>query len=283
MQHRRFRRPPPVLLPTAHIAVLLERSDARVSPEPLPLKHCHSGQRDRGGLRCRPSNRRHRCSSCKRRCRAPRAALSRPSALLTEQLKTEVILSNDLSAAAWGEFKFGAGRGEDEVYTVFVGTGVGSAIISSGRLLHGASGVAGELGHIKVMRDGRQCGCGQHGCLEAYAGGAGLAAWMQDEGLTGNAGDLERLVESGSAKAKQLFDFVTQSLGVAIANQVTVLNPGRLVLGGGVLMNSPRLTEQVVAHVKSTTGARAAARVQIKMAALGDDSGLIGAALLAAG
>lgn len=188
-----------------------------------------------------------------------------------------------MSAAAWGEFKFGAGRGEDEVYTVFVGTGVGSAIISSGRLLHGASGVAGELGHIKVMRDGRQCGCGQHGCLEAYAGGAGLAAWMQDEGLTGNAGDLERLVESGSAKAKQLFDFVTQSLGVAIANQVTVLNPGRLVLGGGVLMNSPRLTEQVVAHVKSTTGARAAARVQIKMAALGDDSGLIGAALLAAG
>lgn len=202
-------------------------------------------------------------------------------AMLTERLNTQVILSNDLSAAAWGEFKHGAGRGEDEVYTVFVGTGVGSAIISSGRLLQGASGVAGELGHIKVVRDGRQCGCGQHGCLEAYAGGACLAGWMQDEGLTGSAADLERLVAGGSAKAQQLFDFVAESLGVAIANQVTVLNPGILVLGGGVLTNSPRLTQAVVALVKTRTSARAAARVQIKMSALGDDSGLIGAALLA--
>jgi glucokinase len=204
-------------------------------------------------------------------------------ALLTERLKTQVTLSNDLSAAAWGEFKYGAGRGEADVYTVFVGTGVGSAIIVQGRLLHGASGVAGELGHTKIVRDGRRCGCGQQGCLEAYAGGAGLQAWMSEEGLRGTPTDLERLAAEGSTKAKALFDFVAENLGVAVANQVTVLNPGRLVLGGGVLKNAPALLRVVVETVKSRAAARAVARVTVAEAALGDDSGLIGAAMLANG
>lgn len=200
--------------------------------------------------------------------------------MLKERLKTQVTLCNDLSAAAWGEFKLGAGRGETSVFTVFVGTGVGSAIITEGKLLKGASGVAAELGHVKIEPEGRLCGCGQRGCLEAYVGGAGLQAWMHEERLLGAPTDLEQLAKKGSGKARAMYTFVSQALGTAVANQVTMLNPGRLVLGGGVLQNALSLTQSVIDAVKSRAGARAAARVSIERAELGDDSGLIGAALL---
>ncbi|MFL5321536.1 MAG: ROK family protein, partial [Myxococcaceae bacterium] len=90
--------------------------------------------------------------------------------LLSDSLGRPVRLINDLRAAAWGEFVAGAGQGCSDMLVVFVGSGVGSAIISGGRLVVGASNVAGEFGHVKVVTRGRSCGCGEQGCLEAYAG-----------------------------------------------------------------------------------------------------------------
>ena len=101
-----------------------------------------------------------------------------PGLLLAERLGP-VALVNDLKAAAWGEFSVGAGRGQSDTFTCFVGSGIGSAAISAGRLALGAHGVAGEIGHLKVQFEGgRRCGCGELGCLEAYAGGVNLEAWM---------------------------------------------------------------------------------------------------------
>ena len=97
---------------------------------------------------------------------------------------------NDLAAAAYGELHAGAGRGEQHLLTVFVGSGVGSALISRGSLVSGAGGVAGELGHIKVVPErGRPCGCGEHGCLEAYAGGVNLITQCK-EALAGGESPL---------------------------------------------------------------------------------------------
>ncbi len=205
-------------------------------------------------------------------------------ALLERALGRRVLLMNDLSAAAWGELCAGAGKGASDTFTVFVGTGVGSAIIAGRRLVTGATGVAGEFGHTKVVaEDGRVCGCGETGCLEAYAGGARLEAWMAEVGLQGKAPDLEVLAAAGNAEARRLFELVGTSLCLAIANQVTVLNPAVLVLGGGVLMRAPMLFARIVETVGRRTGAAARKALRIERAKLGDDSGIVGAALMAAG
>ena len=192
-----------------------------------------------------------------------------------------VRLVNDLSAAAWGEYAAGAAKGATDSFTVFVGTGVGSAIISNGALVAGASQVAGEFGHVKLVPEGgRRCGCGQDGCLEAYAGGARLELWMKEEGLPGTASQLEALAAGGDATARRLYDFASGHLALAIANQVTVLNPGVLVLGGGVLSRSPGMVARIREVVAQRATVASAAVVRISMASLGDDSGLVGAALL---
>lgn len=194
----------------------------------------------------------------------------------------EVRLVNDLSAAAWGEFQAGAARGASDTFTVFVGTGVGSAIIAGGALMVGASQVAGEFGHLKVVPEGgRRCGCGDDGCLEAYMGGARLTDWMTEEGLSGTPSDLEARAQAGDPVAQRLYDFAVGHLALAIANQVTVLNPAVLVLGGGVLLRCPGMVARIRDVVRRRTAVAARDAVRVELATLGDDSGLVGAALLA--
>jgi len=218
--------------------------------------------------------------------------------MLAAGLRRTVRVVNDLAAAAWGEFSAGAGRGVDDIFVVFVGSGVGSSVIGGGRQLQGATGVAGEFGHIKVVPGGRLCGCGERGCLEAYAGGHNLNRQMREamerlgpatrmHALCG--GDPEKLTSPlleeaarlGDPAAREIYDGAAMHLGIAIANQVTVLNPARLILGGGVLTHCPGLRRRVEELVQAYANANARAAVQVKTAALGDDSGLIGAALLA--
>ncbi|HTP50396.1 MAG TPA: ROK family protein [Anaeromyxobacteraceae bacterium] len=221
--------------------------------------------------------------------------------LLAGALGAPVRVVNDLSAAAWGETCFGAARGARDVLVVFAGTGVGSGIVVGGRLHEGACGVAGELGHVKVRppRAGeppRRCGCGSVGCLEAYVGGANLAVRVRAEVEAGvttrivefTSGDISRVTASqveqacqaGDAYARQLWEELGELLGTAVANAVTLLNPERLVLGGGVLRASPTLRERVGFHVAAATSRTAAARLAVVDAERGDEAGVIGAALL---
>jgi glucokinase len=202
--------------------------------------------------------------------------------LLETRLGRRVLVRNDLSAAAWGEYRAGAGRGQTDTFTVFVGSGVGSAIITNGRLVEGNAGVAGEFGHVKVVpQGGRPCGCGEAGCLEAYAGGHNLIRWMQEEGLSGTPADLEARALDGDPTARRLYDFAVGNLALAIANQVTVLNPGALVLGGGVLFNCPGMVRSIFGTVDQCSAKVARTGLRKIMAELKDDSGIVGAALLA--
>lgn len=219
------------------------------------------------------------------------------AALLSERLGQQVRVVNDLAAAAWGELNAGAGRGATDVYVVFVGSGVGSCVIANTQLVRGAGGVAGELGHTKVIPNGRRCGCGELGCLEAYAGGHNLAAQAIEVMVAGRspalmeltegdpsrvtAGTLERAAEAGDPAAREIHERAGKMLGLAISNMVTVLNPARLIIGGGVLMHCPGIRRYVVESVQAFASNTSREGLLIAEAELGDDSGIIGAALLA--
>jgi glucokinase len=220
--------------------------------------------------------------------------------IVAQALGVPVRIVNDLSAAAWGERQLGAAKGVDEAALVFVGSGVGSGLILGGRLHDGARGVAGELGHTKVrpMRGGppRLCGCGQRGCLEAYAGGNNLAERVREELAAGAAscipelvqGDLEQVTASvvdlaaasGDVYARELWDEVGDLLGTAIANLITMLNPARVILGGGVILGCPELEKLVRLSYAERVSRSAMEGVELVPAALGEDAGVVGAALL---
>ncbi|HEX9050131.1 MAG TPA: ROK family protein [Anaeromyxobacter sp.] len=221
--------------------------------------------------------------------------------LLSRALSLPVKVANDLAVAAWGERRFGAAKGLDEVLLVFVGSGVGSGIIVGGRLHEGATGVAGEFGHVKVRPSRadtrpRRCGCGEWGCLEAYTSGMNVAARVREELEAGArsairelaGGDLSRVNASlvddahraGDAYAVALWDEVGDLLGTAIANLVTILNPARVILGGGVLLGCPALDAIVRRRFDGAVSRSATRGLTIERAWLGDDAGVIGAAVL---
>lgn len=221
--------------------------------------------------------------------------------LLSAALGARVKVANDLAAAAWGEKRFGAAKGLGDVVLVFVGSGVGSGIIAGGRLYEGATGIAGEFGHVKVrpLRPDtapRRCGCGELGCLEAYTSGMNVAARVREEIQAGARtavaelaeGDLARVTASlvddayraGDGYARALWGEVGELLGTAIANLVTILNPARLILGGGVLLGCPALAELVRAGFDEKVSRSATRGLSVERAWLGDDAGVIGAAVL---
>ncbi len=221
--------------------------------------------------------------------------------MLEAALGIPVVVANDLSVAAWGERRFGAAKGIDDVVLVFVGSGVGSGLILGGRLHHGAQGLAGEFGHVKVRpirpeTAPRRCGCGEWGCLEAYTSGMNGAARVREELGAGAqsavrdlaGGDLARInatlvdaaCSAGDAYAVALWGEVGELLGTAIANLVTLLNPARVILGGGVLLGCPRLADIARQHFDGAVSRSAMKGLSLERAWLGDDAGVIGAAVL---
>jgi glucokinase len=206
-------------------------------------------------------------------------------------------VENDVRAAAWGEFCFGAGQGADSLIAVFVGTGVGSGAVLGRSLWRGGANAAGEIGHTQVVPDGLPCACGRRGCLEQYVSGKGfqqrvrraLDAGLRTQLVQATGGDPTRLtatmvwaaVNAGDALARQIWDEAERFLVLAVANYVTLLNPDVLVLGGGVIETVPRLFEVVAAGVPELTTVLART-LRIERARLGDWSGVAGAAALAA-
>lgn len=220
--------------------------------------------------------------------------------MLAAALGARVRVVNDLSAAAWGEYRFGAARGGAQALVVFAGTGVGAGVVLGGRLHEGAHGVAGELGHVKVQRpageEPRRCGCGAWDCLEAWAGGAAVTARVREAVARGRvpaSGDadaprheaarVEAAARAGEAWARAFWTDTAGLLGRAVANAATLLDPGRVVLGGGLLLGNPLLYEEVERAVRAETSRTAAAGMTVERAALGDDAGVVGAALISAG
>ncbi len=220
-------------------------------------------------------------------------------AILEAGIAAPVTIENDANAAGWAEFRFGAGRHVENMVMLTMGTGVGGAMVLDGALYRGGHGIAAELGHMRFIRDGLLCGCGQNGCLEQYASGRALqreANAIADGGGIGQAlaelraekGSISgpavsRLVLAGDPGAVEALRRVATALGEACGGFQAVLDPELFVVGGGVA----QLGEELLAPVRTAYetslpgyGDRPIARFAI--ARLGNDAGLIGAADLAA-
>lgn len=216
------------------------------------------------------------------------------------RLKTRVTLENDANAAALGEKWLGAGRKVDDLCMVTLGTGVGGGIVLGGRIWHGMTGMAGELGHITVEPEGPPCGCGNRGCVEQFASATAIERMAREAAAGGGAPALARvaakrgfssetvcqLAEAGDGAAQEIFRRVGRALGILIAAQVNTFNLPMYVIGGGVSeaweMFSPAMFEEVrqrsFVYAATSTGKSATV---ITRAKLGSDAGLFGAARLA--
>ena len=218
--------------------------------------------------------------------------------LLADELGLPVVLENDGNAAAWAESRFGAGRGLLDQLLVTVGTGVGGGLILNGELVRGGHGMAGEIGHIGLVRGGRPCECGRLGCLEEYASGSSLTHNAREAAAAGTApallaaadGDatavtgamVTELALAGDTDALRLFDEVGDALGTGIASLVAVLDPTVVLIGGGVSQAGDALMDPTRrALTREITGQDRRPHPELRLAALGDDAGLIGAADLA--
>lgn len=223
---------------------------------------------------------------------------------LGERFGLPVRLGNDVQGAALGELTFGAARGADRAVCVFVGTGVGGALIQNGRLDSGATGTAGEVGHLVVHADGRHCGCGGRGHLEAYASRTAIARALQSELHHGRRSVLRKLLEeeeidvdapegvpirSGilAQAVAQGDDLVLEAiqnagyyLGLGLASIINVYNPQRIILGGGVVEAVPSIAKIARPVALREALPEPGKRVEIVISELGDNAGIVGAALL---
>lgn len=210
-----------------------------------------------------------------------------------------VTIENDANAAGWAEYRFGAGRGSRDMVMLTIGTGIGGAVVTDGKLNRGGFGSAGELGHIRFERGGRPCGCGQHGCIEQYASGRalqraageladaggigqGLAAAREAEGGQLHGQTISRLVREGDGGAIEALRSTTSALGEACGTIQAAFDPDLYVIGGGVsqlgeiVLNPMR--EAYLAHLPAR-GNRPGATFTI--AELVNDAGVVGVADLA--
>jgi len=221
-------------------------------------------------------------------------------AAIEQRLGLPAVVENDANAAAWAEARFGAGRGEDHVVVLTVGTGIGGGIVLDGRLLRGRYGVAAEIGHLNIVPDGRRCGCGLQGCWEQYASGRALVQEAQATAtaspaiakrLLARAGGVAENItgpmvteagQEGDVAALGCFDELGKWLGRGMAQLAAILDPAVFVIGGGVSSAGDLLREPAMqAYRKHLTGRGHRPTADIRMAELGNEAGIVGAADLA--
>jgi glucokinase len=219
---------------------------------------------------------------------------------LERRIGLPVRLENDANAATWGEFRFGAARDADDMVMLTVGTGLGGGIVADGHLLRGAHGIGGELGHVRIVPDGRRCGCGNRGCWEQYASGSVLQREARELVASGSllaerlselcGGDAEKLrgwmvtkaAQEGDPAATELLADLGRWLGEGMASVAAVLDPVLFVLGGGVVEAGDLLVQPARAALARHLPARGhRPDVGVEAATLGNTAGVIGAADLA--
>jgi glucokinase len=223
--------------------------------------------------------------------------------VLEKNLDIPVFVENDANAAALAECYLGSGKqlGVDSLSMLTLGTGVGHGIISEGRIVHGANGLAGEAGHVSVRPDGEPCNCGNHGCLEVYAtakairreairlareGASGLARLLEER-PDAAARDFYLLAVSGDADARRVFDEAGHAIGICVAALVNTLNPPLVVIAGGISDAWPLLSPGIFEELEHRSyiyrltrpGTRFQQHTIVQQATLGADAGLAGAAL----
>jgi len=208
---------------------------------------------------------------------------------LQARLGCTVVPENDANAAAYGEFRVGAGREVRSMVTLTLGTGVGGGIVQAGRLVRGASDTAAELGHLLVCYGGRLCGCGNRGCLEAYASATAVVNRFREEASVSalarkpdlEAKDVFEAAAAGDLAAARIVRETAEFLAVGIVSILHALNPEMVVLTGGMMGAGDPFLEEIRRHVRAMAFPMAAEACTVCWSTLGGDAGIIGAALAA--
>ena len=211
---------------------------------------------------------------------------------LQADLGRPVVLENDANVAAYGEFRCGAGRAVRNMFLLTLGTGVGGGIVLDGRLFRGTTDTGAELGHIIVQHNGRRCGCGNHGCLEAYASATAVVgrfaeamaageATHLDAGKDATCKDIFDAAAAGDRLAVRIVEETAEYLAIGITSILHVLNPEMVVLTGGMMGAGDAFLDQVRRHVGRTAFESARKGCTICWSTLGGDAGILGAALAA--
>lgn len=207
------------------------------------------------------------------------------------------VVENDANSAAWGEFRFGAAEDVDDMVCLTLGTGVGGGLVLDGALYRGAHGIGGELGHLRLVPQGRRCGCGRQGCLEQYASGKALVRDAREAAAErpaaaarlldlagGDAGAVRgemvtRAAQEGDPLAVELLAGIGRWLGEGLASLGAVLDPAVFVIGGGVSDAGDLLLGPAgEAYRANLTGVGYRPEAQLRVATLGTDAGIVGAA-----
>ena len=219
---------------------------------------------------------------------------------LSSRVNARFVIENDANCAAWAEYTYGAGRNTDVMVMLTVGTGVGGGIVIDGEILRGHFGIGAEVGHMRVMPQGELCGCGQHGCFEAYASGTALVRYGKNamrqrpteaaallERTRGNidalkGADITAAAQSGDALAIELFTHLGTWLGEGIASINAIIDPELVVIGGGVVDAGELLLAPTrAAFMKAFPSADMRPVAKIVAAQFVNNAGLVGAADLA--
>lgn len=215
---------------------------------------------------------------------------------LQAKIDLPILIENDANAAAWAEYRFGAGRGYKHMIMLTIGTGVGGAVIANSKMLRGGYGIAGELGHIRMVPDGQLCGCGSRGCLESYASGTAL---LKNARRLAKSGDpkgrrlAELELENGKLKGEQVYQAIVEGdagalellaevgtwLGSAISSLTAVLDPEVAVIGGGVSQAGELLLDPIrKAYLDQLPARGYRPELKITIAEFVNDAGVVGAA-----
>ena len=219
---------------------------------------------------------------------------------LTSRIGLPVVIENDANSAAWGEFKFGAGRGKENILMLTVGTGIGGGIVVNSNLLRGSFGIAAEIGHLRIVPNGLLCGCGAYGCFEQYGSGTALLRHAREaiqahpdrasnilnrgdgsiEGVKGSA--ITEAARDGDELALSIFEITGDYIGAGIASLAVILDPEAVVIGGGVIDAGDILLNPIRSSVdKYMPFAGKHPHPRIVAAQLGNEAGLVGVADLA--
>ncbi len=222
-----------------------------------------------------------------------------PQASIGLRRKYKLILrgmDNDVNAMTLGELRHGAGVGYKNIVALTLGTGVGGGVVIDGQVYHGSQNTAGELGHTVVEPNGRYCGCGNQGCLEAYAGAKNIVERTQEKIETGRSTILAKAMKNGIALtprqiaeaaqagdrvAMEVFAETGRYIGVALTSIAHILNPQIAIIGGGIAEAGEKLLFEPIRAELSKRAMDIPARMKIIKAHLGNDAGIVGAAMLA--
>lgn len=220
-------------------------------------------------------------------------------AKLQARTQIPVFIENDANAAGWAEYRYGAGKETQHMVLLTIGTGVGGAVIVNGHLLRGGFGIAAELGHLRLIPNGRPCGCGQKGCIEQYGSGTALLRAAKELAASENplGARLAQLqVEAGELTGAQVYQAITERdpgalaileelgnwLGEAVASLAAVLDPELVVIGGGVSAAGDLLLDPMrKAFVEHLPAAAFRPQLKFAIAEFVNDAGVVGAADLA--